>query len=67
MNRKGFTLIELMIVIAIICIGLSIVIPNIVALKEGERHTENQIVIEQTDNTVVLDTSDDFNTDESRY
>lgn len=62
MNKKGFTLIELMIVITILLIILSIVIPRFIYFKENS-DVENRIVIEEP----VSNSSDDFSNNSNRY
>lgn len=45
-NRKGFTLLELMIVIAIILILAAIAVPNFLKFREKQR-AENNTIIEE--------------------
>ena len=53
-NRKGFTLIELMIVIAIIGIVCAIVIPNFIAFKRKHEASNNvKETITQQEATVL--------------
>jgi len=53
-KAKGFTLIELMIVIAIICMLLAIAIPNFIAYKEERKAEKTKVkpavTVEQTVN-----------------
>ena len=45
-NRKGFTLLELMIVVAIIGILTAIIVPSLLRFREKQR-AKNSIVIEE--------------------
>jgi prepilin-type N-terminal cleavage/methylation domain-containing protein len=49
-NKLGFTLIELMIVIAIVAILIAIMIPMIVGLKDNLTDSEIEIVDQSQDN-----------------
>lgn len=48
MKNKGFTLIELMICIAIISILASIIVPNFIAYRSADKNS-NAVIVQQQD------------------
>lgn len=62
MDRKGFTLIELMVVIAIILILAAMVIPVFMKYRNNMNTTsENEIVIENETNEKVQEMQEEIN------
>jgi len=59
MNRKGFTLIELMIVITIILILAAIIIPNTMVLFSGGESPQSNIEIREQQIPQVVDQQKD--------
>ena len=74
--KKGFTLIELMIVISIITILAVLVIPNVIAYRERATSSPDMVIIEKktvehsTENPTVekaKESYDKWGNSESRY
>jgi type IV pilus assembly protein PilA len=55
MNRKGFTLIELMIVIAIIAILAAIIIPNVMVVVSGGGSSQSNIEVRDQQVPQIVD------------
>ena len=51
MCKKGFTLIELMVVVAILAILIAFTIPIIISLKQDNVQIEQTIEVEQNENS----------------
>jgi len=62
MDKKGFTLIEFMIILTLFLIIFSIVYPRYIYFKENP-NVENRIVIEEP----VSNSSDNFSNNNNRY
>jgi prepilin-type N-terminal cleavage/methylation domain-containing protein len=56
-NKKGLTLIEILIVFCIIGIVAAMVIPNILGVKKKSYHPSNREIIQMTDEVARLDTT----------